>query len=144
MKWSTRKLLNLARPDGLLRGLRPLGLAHARLALRATKSPAAICRTRLVVCRRFELQPTSNGNRQTSAEFFAKNARPDGFEPPTTWFEARRNRRIENFEFSKTLIFNDHARGMSVANSPESTTKHHSVTQMSRNHLVCLDEASGI
>jgi hypothetical protein len=71
-------------------------------------------------------------------------ARPDGFEPPTTWFEARRNRKIENFEFSKTLIFNDHARGMSVANSPESTTKHHSVTQMSRNHLVCLDQASGI
>jgi hypothetical protein len=27
----------------------------ARLALRATKSPAAICRTRLVVCREFEL-----------------------------------------------------------------------------------------
>jgi hypothetical protein len=26
---------NLVRPDGLLRGLRPLGLAHARLALRA-------------------------------------------------------------------------------------------------------------
>ena len=81
--------MNLARPDGLPRGLRPLGLAHARLALRATKSPAAICRTGLVVCRRFELLPKSNGSRQALPEIFVRIARPDGFEPPTTWFEVR-------------------------------------------------------
>jgi hypothetical protein len=94
-----------ARPDGLLRGLRPLGLARARLALRATKSPAAICRTGLVVCRRFELHPNSNGNRQASAEFFTKNARPDGFEPPTTWFEeisSKRRKEVTNTAFLRT------------------------------------------
>jgi hypothetical protein len=46
------------RPDGVLRGLRTLGLAHARLSLRATKSPTAICRTGLFI-REFELKTSS-------------------------------------------------------------------------------------
>jgi hypothetical protein len=68
-----------------------------------------------------------------------KIARPDGFEPPTTWFEARRDGKIGNLDFWKSLIFNNHARGMSVAESPQSTTKHDRITQKSRNHLALLD-----
>jgi hypothetical protein len=51
-------------------------------------------------------------------------ARPDGFEPPTTWFEARRDRKVGNFVVWNSLIFNNHARGMSVAYPQASTTKH--------------------
>jgi hypothetical protein len=65
-------------------------------------------------------------------------ARPERFELPTTWFEARRDRKVGKFDVWKSLIFNNHARGMSVANPPESTTKHHRITQKSRNHLVFL------
>jgi hypothetical protein len=39
------KFLILVRPDGLRRGLRPLGLADARLALRATTAASRRCRT---------------------------------------------------------------------------------------------------
>jgi hypothetical protein len=46
------------------------------------------CRTRLVVCREFELtRPTPWRDRRFSCKKTV--ARPDGFEPPTTWFEAR-------------------------------------------------------
>jgi hypothetical protein len=45
-------------------------------------------------------------------------------------------KKLEIFDIWKSLIFNNHARGMSVANSPESTTKHHRITQKSRNHPV--------
>jgi hypothetical protein len=76
--------------------------------------------------------------------FFCSDVRPDGFEPPTTWFEARRYRKVENYGVWKSLIFNNHARGMSVANSLVSTTKHHLITQKSRNHLVFLGQANHI
>jgi hypothetical protein len=43
---------------------------------------------RLVFCRRFEL-PVSD-RVAPDVEYFSRSiARPDGFEPPTTWFEAR-------------------------------------------------------
>ena len=58
------------------------------------------------------------------------------------WFEARRGGKIGNFEIRKSLIFNNHARGMSVAKPPKSTTKHHRITQKSRNHLALLDRAN--
>jgi hypothetical protein len=68
------------------------------------------CRTRLVVCRRFQLRPLSN--RLQFAVFRpTKNlARPDGFEPPTTWFEGRhsiiRKPMILNLNhYSNRLIF---------------------------------------
>jgi hypothetical protein len=59
-------------------------------------------------------------------------------------FEARRDKVEGNFEIRKSLIFNNHARGMSVANSPQSTTKHYRITQKSRNHLALLDWANHI
>jgi len=63
---------------------------------------------------------------------------------PAAWFEARRDGKIGNFEFCKSLIFNNHARGMSVAKPPKSTTKHHRITQKSRNHLVSFGTANHI
>jgi len=39
-------------------------------------------------------------------------------------FEARRDSEVGNCSVWKSLIFNNRAHGMSVANSPESTTKH--------------------
>jgi hypothetical protein len=39
----------------------------------------------------------------------------DGLESPSTWIEARRAAEILVFPDRKMLIFNDHARGMSVA-----------------------------
>ena len=58
----------------------------------------------------------------------------------TIWFEARRDRKIGNFGVWKLLIFNNHARGMSVANSPESSTQHYRITQKSRNHLASAQD----
>jgi hypothetical protein len=52
-------------------------------------------------------------------------ARPDGFEPPTTWFEVRPEEKWENFDVYMCLIFINFARGVSVAKSPKSTTKHY-------------------
>jgi len=34
-------------------------------------------------------------------KFFMRFPRPDGFEPPTTWFEARRDRKVKNFDHCK-------------------------------------------
>jgi hypothetical protein len=68
--------------------------------------------------------------------------RPERFELPASWFVARRDGKCGNFGFCKLLILNNHARGMSVANSPQSTTKHYRITQKSRNHLALLDWAN--
>ncbi len=46
------------------------------------------CRTGLVVCRRFELLGSA-GRHELPENFFVTLVRPDGFEPPTPWFEAR-------------------------------------------------------
>ncbi len=82
--------LSLVRPDGLLAAA-PLGLrcAAARRRCAASSNPAAPgCRTRLVVRREFELGLRSARN----AEHFSVRkfvVRPERFELPTTWFEAR-------------------------------------------------------
>ncbi len=62
---------------------RPFGVA-----LRAIKRPAAVCRTRLVVCREFELTPLVTGARKGFLGL-SRLVRPERFELPTTWFEAR-------------------------------------------------------
>jgi len=41
---------------------------------------------RLFVCRRFELLGSA-GRHELPENFFVTLVRPDGFEPPTTWFE---------------------------------------------------------
>jgi hypothetical protein len=78
--------LKMVRPDGLFalrahpyRG-RPSGDRHRRCA--------ALSSNRLVVCRRFELFAQSFS--VADGEIMPRNkVRPDGFEPPTPWFEAR-------------------------------------------------------
>jgi hypothetical protein len=44
-----------------------------------------------------------SGNRQMAGGvthgFCEHFARPDGFEPPTTWFEVRTDGKLENIEF---------------------------------------------
>jgi hypothetical protein len=62
-------------------------------------------------------------------------ARPARFEPAATWFEVRPEGKLGIFGFYKRLIFINFVRGMSVAISPKSTTKHYRVPQNSRNHL---------
>jgi len=101
-------------------------------------SQSAEWSNRLFVCRRFELSANKYFDPTIVFRYTKLLARPDGFEPPTTWFEARRDRKFGNFDIWKSLIFNNHARGMSVANSPKSTTKHYRITQKSGNHLVIL------
>jgi len=59
-----------------------------RLARQRPTRRGAGLSNRLVFCRRFEL--LVSGSMGSTAEiFFVKLVRPDGFEPPTTWFEAR-------------------------------------------------------
>ena len=50
------------------------------------------------------------------------DARPDGFEPPLV--RSSPSRKFGKFDAWKSLILNNYARGVSVANSPKSTTKH--------------------
>jgi hypothetical protein len=70
----------------------PSSSASLRTAAAARRRPSrrsAGLSNRLVVCRRFELPPL-NDRLQFSVFGVQKIlARPDGFEPPTTWFEAR-------------------------------------------------------
>ena len=103
----------------------PSSSASLRTAAATRRRPSrrsAGLSNRLVVCREFELKLSSGFGRSAVLNSVA---RPERFELPTTWFEARKDRKIGNSDVWKSLIFNNHARGMSVANSSKSTTKHH-------------------
>jgi hypothetical protein len=111
----------LVRPDGLF-ALRahPFGVAQRAInfAVGEVVEPSCcLSAVRMPLIRSAASKPPRN--------FFYNLVRPDGFEPPTPWFEARRDRKIGNLDNRKSLIFNNHARGMSVAMSPKGITKHH-------------------
>jgi hypothetical protein len=84
----------IVRPDGLFAAA-PLVLRCAPDCRRALRGSVQLgrrrssCRTGLVVCRRFELLGSA-GRHELPENFFVTLVRPDGFEPPTTWFEVTR------------------------------------------------------
>jgi len=74
----------LAPPDGLFGAAR----LTLRVALRAINFACGEVVEPAFLCRRFEFTPTDYLSRRKSLAYFYQMARPDGFEPPTTWFEA--------------------------------------------------------
>jgi hypothetical protein len=65
------------------------GLLAAATRQRPTWPKPAKLSNRLFVCRRFELPPIGKSYRFAVQKFLWNLVRPDGFEPPTTAFEAQ-------------------------------------------------------
>ena len=126
------------RPERLLGAGRlvPSGPPSLRAGVQLGLRPS--CRTRLVVCREFELRPRAVSD-DKGPQARKSMVRPERFELPASWFVARRAADTGNLTIISTCFYSTSLAGCPLQIHPRarrSTTEHNRLPQKSRNLMV--------